>query len=352
MKNTFDRPARFALVCLFAATLSLRVDPGSAAASSPTNPAATLAAQDQLTEAERHFRRGVDLYEDGDMSGSFVEFTRAYEIVPSYRILYNLAQVAYRRQDYVRALDTFRKYLAEGRDFISGERRRQIEQDIRRLDQRIGRIEIDADKDDDGAEIRIDDLQIGTMPLLESIATNVGARKIEMVRPGGERQVRIVDVAGGETVRIHFARTALRLSPDLNTLARAHSSDAPAHSLLSETSPRRVSVTPPRGTWLAWSITGLLAAGASVTGVLAFTESRDLQQRRDSFPLIPGELDPIGHRARAMAITTDVLLAGAAVMTALSVYLTVRTSPDAEPVRNGLMGMSSKRPRDDRRGEQ
>jgi hypothetical protein len=284
---------------------------------------------EQLSDADRHFRRGVDLYEDGDMSAALVEFSRAYQIVPHFKILYNLGQVAYQRQDYVQSLDYLRRYLDEGGDRVSRERRQKVEQDVRRLELRIGRIEISTRAADDGAEILLDDVHIGVAPLNEPAVANVGQRRVELVRADGQHEVHLVDVVGAETVRTSFTRSAPRLSRDVsgadvatrpsgvNLLAR---SPDPGPSVSSS---RRI--TP----WLSWAAAGVLAGGAAVTGSMALSASRDLQQRREGYPLAPGDLDAPQRRARTLALVTDGLLLGTLVMTAVSTYLSV-TAPTAE----------------------
>ena len=70
----------------------------------------------KLDDAQRRFQRGIELYKESDFDAALVEFKRAYELVPSYKILYNLGQVSYQRHDYASALRYFRQYLEEGGD--------------------------------------------------------------------------------------------------------------------------------------------------------------------------------------------------------------------------------------------
>src|ERR1043166_1717810 len=54
-----------------------------------------------VTVARQQFAHGVELYRAGAYDAALAAFTRAYELAPTYRILYNLAQVQAQRQDYV-----------------------------------------------------------------------------------------------------------------------------------------------------------------------------------------------------------------------------------------------------------
>ncbi|MEO5769316.1 MAG: hypothetical protein ABIS92_13275 [Polyangia bacterium] len=339
MIRTFhDRRTRRALAFTLTVLLTERAVLQTASAwevPAATPPAAAEPSRDKVAEADRHFRRGVDLYEDGDLAAALVEFSRAYDIVPSYKILYDLGQVAYRRQDYVRALNYFQKYLGDGRDGIAPERRRQVEDDVRRLEQRIGLIVVDVHPDDSGAELRLDDVPVAAAPLLTPLLANVGTRKVELIRPGGERQTQVIDLVGGETAHLRFPRMAvLRFTPTAADLGRGAGGAAASPTLVKVpgTSPATTD-EPSRGwsVWAGWTLTGLLAAGAATTGVFALSSSRDLQQRREAYPVVPGELDRLSRRAHALALTTDGLLAGAAVAAAVSLYLTVRRAGATQP---------------------
>ena len=58
-----------------------------------------LARANSFAAARPHFMRGVELYRAGAYDASLAAFTRAYERAPSYRLIYNLAQVKAQRQD-------------------------------------------------------------------------------------------------------------------------------------------------------------------------------------------------------------------------------------------------------------
>jgi hypothetical protein len=80
---------------------------------------------------------------------------------------------------------------------------------------------------------------------------------------------------------------------------------------------------------VTWSATALLAAGSAISGGMALAASRDLQLRRDGYPLAPGDLDAPSSRARRLALVTDGFLAGALLMAAASLYVTL--DPAGEP---------------------
>jgi len=272
-----------------------------------------------VEEARQRFRRGVELHEEGDLAGAQAEFARAYELVPSYKILYNLGQIAYEQRDYATALQRFSRYLHDGGGEIGESRRRAVETEIERLQQRIGRIAIAAPPP--GAQLYVDDLAMGTATPLGPVAVNVGRRKVEIVAPGGEREVRFVDVAGGATVEVRFDRPPRRLAP-------AESAGAAAAGLVRVAGDGRAgSAVRPRARsspWPGWVISGLLAAGAGVAGGVALSDARALERQRASYPASYDDLQRTQADAHRWALVTDGLLIGTGLALLVTTWLTLR----------------------------
>ena len=330
------------IVVVLAVALATLVG-GTAVAQSPKGSEAQ-----KLDDAQLRFQRGVELYNEGDLGGAFVEFKRAYELVPSYKILYNLGQVSYQRHDYASALRYFRQYLGEGDEAIPFDRQREVVAEIAKLAPRVGSVAVQAL--DDGAQVFVDDAPMGTTPV-GTLLVNVGRRKIDLVARGGEHTTRVVEVAGGDVVRVSFPR----LAPDA---VAARVEPAPARRLTdvvvtpwpvaaasmpimaapapepatSTTVPLLVSTPPtptaPKATfpWKSWTVTGLLAAGAATTGVMAVISKRELDEQLTKFPLDDIEVDYYDRRTRGFALATDGLLIATSIMTAVSFYLTFRSN--------------------------
>jgi tetratricopeptide (TPR) repeat protein len=86
---------------------------------------------DGTDDARGHFARAVVLYRESDFRGALIEFQRAYDAAPNYKVLYNVGQTAFELEDYPGALKAFRRYLDDGGDEISAERRSSVEADLR-----------------------------------------------------------------------------------------------------------------------------------------------------------------------------------------------------------------------------
>jgi len=61
------------------------------------------AAAAQRKEAEARYKRALELFNDGSYDAARLELKRAYELAPTYRILYNIALVNVELNDYVGA---------------------------------------------------------------------------------------------------------------------------------------------------------------------------------------------------------------------------------------------------------
>ena len=91
-------------------------------------PAAQAAPSEETKkQASSHFRRAVELYQEGAFRAALVEFQSAYDIAPDYRLLYNIGQTRLQVQDYLGASRSYEQYLTEGGSQVAPERRTEVE---------------------------------------------------------------------------------------------------------------------------------------------------------------------------------------------------------------------------------
>src|SRR5690606_16554980 len=83
-------------VCLSSAS-DARADNGNKGAAGEK---AEKPSQENMREARTRYDRGTKLYHDGAYEQALIEFERAYELAPAYRILYNIGQAAMLLRDY------------------------------------------------------------------------------------------------------------------------------------------------------------------------------------------------------------------------------------------------------------
>ena len=78
-----------------------------------------------------------------------------------------------------------------------------------------------------------------------------------------------------------------------------------------------------------WVATGILAGGAVTFGLLARSESNDLQQVRRQFPTTADALDHLANRTRTFSIIADSLTAAALVVGGITLYSTMTANTQA-----------------------
>jgi tetratricopeptide (TPR) repeat protein len=278
----------------------------------PTSPAGPPPPAPQTELAQRHFRMGVTLYEDGDFDGARSEFLRAHDLAPSYRILFNLGQVSQELRDWAGALRYYGAYLEAGGANVPDLRRRTVEDDIQALRARVAELTIEISRGP--VELVLDDRPV-TAAADGVLTLNPGRRRLTATYPGGVTVSRVLDVASGDRLRERFAPPVTRPAPP------------PAPAPLATTSapraePRRL----PTAAWWAWAATGMVGAAALTTGLLAQNESQALAQERGQYPANPEGLLGRQHRVRRYALATDALLAGGLALGITSLYLSVAPS--------------------------
>lgn len=217
-------------------------------------------------EASKHFQRGVALYGEADYRAALVEFRKAYEIAPNATVLYNIGQTVYQLQNYAAALTTLERYLAEAG--ASASHRSEVEQTLEILQSRVGKVSVTTNISP--CEISVDDEHLAKTPLREPLLVSIGRRKVTAACDGRATESKFVDIAAGDTqpVQFSFAESTGSVGPQ-----------------------RKPTDTSAPTSWATrmWVATGVLGAGALVTGVLAFKASSDLKSTRGDKPVLPEE---------------------------------------------------------------
>lgn len=285
--------------------------PPPAAAGGPQAPPAPSAAQHAApltpqakAEAEQHFKRGLELFDEDDFQGARIEFGRAYQIAPNYRVLYNLGQVNFQLQDYVKALHSFEKYLSEGGAQVPADRKEEVGREIAKLKTRVASVDVTTARD---AVVSVDGVPVGTAPLAGPIQVSAGRRVVRATLPGREPVEKVLELAGGDSLKIELAGLAPKEATETPT------TPPPAAS---EPEPSK---SPP---WLLWGLTGALVAGTAVTGILALSASSSangIKTNGGSF----SDYQDDQQRMRTFAVTTDIVGAAAIVVGAVAIYFTV-----------------------------
>jgi len=295
----------------------------------PAAVAGSTPSPEAIEKAREHFQRAEKLYNDRAFEAALVELLKAYELAPSYRILYNIGLAHLEIGDYAAATQAFRQYLAEGGSELGDARRKEVTNKIDSLTDRVATLRIQVNEPN--AEVFVDDIPIGRSPLAEPVLVNAGRRRIAATLPPKPQRRTVVVVAGGDSTTVTLTFPSSEPTP---TSAARASSASP--------SPAPVATPPPPPSsdrtlvWVGWAGTGLLAAGTITTGILAMSASGDLRDERESFVADPTakreSLDSAADRAQTLGVVTDVLGAATLLVGGLTLYATFATDrAEAEP---------------------
>lgn len=268
-----------------------------------------------VDEARARFQRGVELYRERSFDAALAEFARAYELAPNHRVLYNIAQVQVERHDYASALRYFQDYLRQGAADMTPERREQVEREIASLQARIAELTVRSNVP--GAELSIDGVVVGTLPLSKPLLVSSGVRRLVLRKPGYSVAERTVSVAGGD-------RPAIELNLEPVRVVTAEPSLASAGARAPSSRPV------PAGVWIGVAATTALAGTAVVFGILTSRADDDLDNELSRFPGDSARIDDRRSRLKLYAGLTDGFAAGAAVSALVTTYALLAGSGGGE----------------------
>jgi tetratricopeptide (TPR) repeat protein len=260
----------------------------------------------QPAEAGAAFERGVGFFRDGDYTAAMVEFKKAYELDPNWRVLYNLGQTSRELREYAAALTSFERYLSEGGENVDAERRKKVEGWIAELKGKVASVKLSANVE--GAEVAVDDIVVGKTPLDKPLVVNAGRRKITVTKTGYGPLTRFVDVAGTEEKKLELELVALG--------APAGGGGAGGGGGTTLT-PGEQAEGPSPWPWAAFAITAAAGTATAVMGGLSLSKKADFEDELAKVPGSPQAIEDARDDARAFAIAADVLggvtIAGAVV---------------------------------------
>ncbi len=271
--------------------------------------------------AAARFQQGVELYREGSYEGALAEFRKAYELSPSYRVLYNIAQAQYALRDFVGAYRTLMQYLTEGSNEVGGERRAQVQELAGKLSERIASLQISTNVA--GADIRVDDVSVGTAPLAGPIPVNVGTRKVTAFKAGSPEAVRIVTVAGKEKLKIDLQIESPGSSVTQPALRPASQGSPVVPEAREPTAPSRV------GLVVSLSTTAALAVGTGVFGYLALGAQSDFKDQVNTYPNTREKVDDARSKSRTYGYVADAMGAAALISGGVALYFAVTHARDS-----------------------
>lgn len=281
---------------------------------------ALAAPTDREHEAGVHFDRGVELYREGSLDAALVEFERAYEIVPNFRLLFNLGQIQAERHDYTAALRFFEQYLKDGGEEIPESRRAETQSEIERLRARVAYLWVESNVA--GATLSVNGVSRGTLPLRDRIGINPGLCELRLEKPGFVPAEKQLKVAGGELPRVQMSLTPVPVS------GSASGADMEA-GMVAGPGPNYLPF------WIT-SATAVAFGGATLgLGLAARNAHRELDSELNRFPGDQGAIDDARGQLKlysALSATT-----GAIGLLALGVAIYLVAAPPHARARAGQL---------------
>jgi hypothetical protein len=263
-----------------------------APAAKPAGGAAAAPSEDKQAEARSRYKAGLTLYEDGAFDAARVQFERAYELNPSYRILYNVGLVRKQLNEFVGALNALERYLAEGGAEVPADRKAEVEKLISQLKGIVGSVNVQVNVP--GAEITVDDAVVGVAPLEKPVLVNPGNRKIGAKAQGKLPDAKVITIASGDkpTVELTLGEAVvINQGTDVKPI-------------------------------IAWAVTGAFAVGAGTCMFLANNASNDREDLLAKRDVQRSEIDDATDKQKTLALVTDVLLIGTVISAGVAVYFT------------------------------
>ena len=280
---------------------------------------------DALQEANIHFEQGVEFYHQMRFEEAAIEFARAYELKPNFKLLFNIAQAENMLEHYARALSAYKKYLADGGDEVPEDRKQLVEKEMARLEFRVGRLEVRCPEE--GATVLVDGEDQGRTPVEEPILLDVGKHEVEVVKDNHRLYRRVHRVAGGQQLVVDLT------SPQKAETEPSQGTEASETSRAPEPPPEEASGGNPRKA-IAWSTIGVGAAagvGAVVTGAIALSGKKKVQNGCDDYSCPRDDWESQFEKVGRLSLTTDILIgvAAAGVITGV-LLLVVKPKSDGE----------------------
>jgi tetratricopeptide (TPR) repeat protein len=275
---------------------------------------ATPETVDPMEEARLRYARGLALYEGAEYVLALVEFERAYQLSPNYRVLYNIGQVRIQLGRYARAFEALTQYVKEGGDAIDPARRAAVQKDIDMLAERTASLTVRTKEA--GANIQLDGVVIGVSPLAGPLIVDAGEHTIGVRKVGFYDRFQSVTLAGRDARTVDFELVKFKQDGPAVVVERRterHIVERPASPLM----------------WAGWAATGTLGIGAGVAGYFGIQKAQELESMRTQFPVKHDEMQKTKNSARTLFLAADIMGASAVVLGGVSLYLTLSSSDKA-----------------------
>jgi hypothetical protein len=162
-------------------------------------------------EADRHFKTGVRLFDEGKYSEALAEFEQAYALESHPLVLYNLAAAHRALSQYAQALEFYQRFLAEGKGVVRPRQLARGQRELAELLRLIARITVTTKPE--GALVTVDGRAIGPSPLADPIILGPGDHVVGASHDGYQAGERSIRVAAGDSLSVGLSLSKLPEAP-------------------------------------------------------------------------------------------------------------------------------------------
>jgi hypothetical protein len=286
-------------------------------------------------EARAHFGAGVNLLKDPDgprYEEAYREFRVAYAASPSFKILGNLGLCAMKLERDEEAIAAYEKYLAEGKGQLDPATMQQVQTDLQTLKAGVAWITVSSTPP--GAQIIDVRLPVrgdritnayGPVSAPLKIGIHQGTHEITARLAGYPDAVWEFDTTGARALAPHVFefKAPVQAGP-------APMQPAPAPTPADEPHARPVMTLErpvPTSVWIGAAVTGALAVGTVVTGLVATSKHSDFEAANDGRD--PDAASSLKDSGQTMNLVADVMLGGTLVAAGVTTFFFV-TRPSVE----------------------
>ena len=303
-------------------------------------------------QARQLFNEGIRLFKDEDFDGASIAFNRAYELRPSYKILYNVGQVESELKHYCRALKAYSEYVEKGGDEIEPARKTDVEAQIKRLEILVGSVEITYEED--GITVFIDEERYGVTPLEGPICIDMGNHALSLRKGVTAIYGESLRIAGGQHLSLNLGggESPEATLPPVSEPPKETAVEAPAPREQNPTEPESTAQTAPsdtaskqspppekqrpkrKWTWIALGTGAALGVVGGIIGGVALAKQNTLESACNGTECDPSDKG-LKDTITTLNLTADILYgaAGACGIAALVLFF-------VEPRRTGEKAMA------------
>jgi hypothetical protein len=280
-----------------------------------------------MEKAKVAFKEGVVFFKAADFKAAAESFRSAYELHPTWKLHFNIAQCEAALKHYGLALFSFENYLVDGGDDVPPERQVEVRKEMARLRDLTGELEISGPKD---AVVWVDDVERGRLPLIGRIRVAAGNRTLKVTRGEVVLMERGMRVSSQGMLAIQVEDGA-----PTATMAAEESNEPVVDKTEAYEEPETEEDGNPALSAAGWVTAGVGVAtmiGGAITGGLALSKEGQLEDACDNDVCTDPEDKDIRDSAESAALATDILLpTGGVLIAAGLIMILVGLNDEKEP---------------------